>query len=66
MRNMKDIGRKAARLIIITALVFSFDALALLVLHKAGYRVTIHIYQQIDPDRPNTATERNGITIRLY
>lgn len=66
MRNLKAIGKRVARLLIISALVFSFDALAVLALNSYGYRITIHIYKQVDPERPNKSSERNGITIRLY
>ena len=66
MRNIKEAGKRLARLLIIGALVFTFDALALLALNSYGYRVTVHIYRQADPDRPNTAEKRNGVTIRLY
>ena len=66
MRNIKLAGRKIAKFITVTALVFAFDGLVLLSLQKAGYRVTIHIYKQVDADRPNTAEERNGFTLRLY
>lgn len=54
------------KIVVITALVFSFDAMLIVAVHKFGYRVTIHIYRQVDPDRPNTASERNGFTLRLY
>lgn len=63
---MKALGRKLAKFLTVTALVFAFDGLVLLALQNAGYRVTIHVYKQVDADRPNRPDERNGFTLRLY
>lgn len=65
-RNISVVVRKVVKLIVITALVFSFDFAVLVVAQKMGYKVTIHVYRQVDPNRPNTAKERNGFTLRLY
>lgn len=66
MRNIKLLGGKIAKFVTVTALVFAFDGLVLVALQHAGYRVTIHVYKQVDADRPNRQDERNGFTLRLY
>lgn len=65
-RNISAVFRKIVKLVVITALVFSFDFAVLIIAQKMGYKVTIHVYRQVDPNRPNTAKERNGFTLRLY
>lgn len=65
-RNISAVFMKIVKLVVITALVFSFDFAVLIIAQKMGYKVTIHVYRQVDPNRPNTAKERNGFTLRLY
>lgn len=66
MNLINPVTKKVAHFVLITSLVFSFDALAIYVIHKMGYRVTIHIYKNVEPGRANTTAERNGFTLRLY